>query len=157
MTQIIAGQATDLTKTIAELVRDLLYNNWPTATYDPVRADVDFGMETWNDYGDIDIHVTAEPATSRPLTIGWLMSQVIDPVLISLYVRKNQQTIPTSSLGGAQRKIEEIIKDNAASLGQGVQMLRFDGWGRLNEGNTIKDVWRINGRASAIYFRVKST
>jgi len=154
MPQVIAGTASDLTNTIAELVKNLLETNWPTSAYDPLKSEVDFGLDTWNDYGDIDIMVNADKCTSQPATIGWTYSAITESVTINLFVRKNTQAIP-SSLGSAQRKIESIIKDNAASLGQGVTAIRFDGWDPVNAGNTILDVWKITGRASAIFFRVK--
>lgn len=154
MPQIIAGTASDLTTTVADLVRTLLQNNWPTSGYDPLQSEIDFGLDKWNDYGDLDIHVVPDRTISRPLNIGWTYSEITESVYINLYVRKNTQTVP-ASLGNAQRMIESIIKDNAANLGQGITALRFDGWNPLNQGNTIQDVWILTGRASAIYFRVK--
>jgi hypothetical protein len=152
--QIIAGTASDLTKAIPQLVKELLENNWPTSAYDPLKSEIDFGLDTWNNYGDIDIHVKADKSFSTPQTIGWSRSMINDPVLIHLFVKKNQEEIPTS-MGNAQRKIEEIIKDNAASLGQGVTAIRFDGWEPIIIDNNLKDVWHAIGRATAIYFRVK--
>src|SRR5580765_5591044 len=130
MPQIVAGTASALTKTIAKMVKELLETNWPTSAYDPVAADIGFGLDTWDNYGDIDIHVTPDRTNSVPSTIGWTYSKVTENVFVTLYVRKNTDTIP-DSFGSAQRMIEQIIKDNAASLGQGVTMLRFDGWDRL--------------------------
>ena len=155
MPQVIAGTASDLTKTVSQLVKELLENNWPTSAFDPLKTDIGFGLDTWDDYGDIDIHVTeANRVLSTPYSIGWGYSKVIDPVRIDLYVRKAQEEIP-ANMGNAQRKIEEIVKDNAATLGQGVQILRWDGWERLFSDNNLKDVWHAIGRASAIYWKVK--
>jgi hypothetical protein len=154
MPQIIAGQGSDLTKAVPQLVKELLENNWPTSAYDPLKSEIDFGLDTWNNYGDIDIHVKADKSFSVPQTIGWGRSMINDPVLIHLFVKKNQEEIPTS-MGNAQRKIEEIIKDNAAALGQGVTAIRFDGWEPIVIDNNLKDVWHAIGRATAIYFRVK--
>lgn len=153
--QIIAGTASDLTKTVAQLVKELLENNWPTSAFDPLKSEIGFGLDTWDDYGDIDIHVVAGPSTSQPDTIGWFRSKVVDSVVIHLYVRKNQEEIPIN-MGNAQRKIEEIVKDNAGSgLGQGIAMLRWDGWNPIVIDNNLKDVWHGIGKASAIYFKVK--
>lgn len=154
MPQIIAGQASDLTKTVSQLVKELLENNWPTSAYDPLKAEIGFGTDTWDDYGDIDIHVNPGLVFSRPTTIAWRYSRVEDRVLINLFVRANQQEIPVNA-GNAQRKIEEIVKDNAGSLGQGVQMLRWDGWERPFFDTNIKDTWHAIGRASAMYWKVK--
>lgn len=155
MTQIISGTGSDLTVTVASLVKDLLEANWPVSGYDPIKSDIGFGLERWDDYGDIDIHVVPDRVFSQPITLGWKYSQVTEYVYINVYVRKNQQTIPTS-LGGAQRMVESIIKDNAKNLGQGINELRFDGWSPLNAGNRIQDVWLLTGKASAIFFRVGS-
>lgn len=152
--QIIAGTASDLTKTVAQLVKELLESNWPTSAFDPLASEIGFGLDTWDDYGDIDIHVTSGQSVSQPNVIGWSRSRVMDSVNIALFVRKNQQEIPLN-MGNAQRKIEEIIKDNAAGgLGQGVTILRWDGWDRVAIDTNLVDVWRVNGKATAIYFRV---
>jgi hypothetical protein len=152
--QIIAGTASDLTKTVSVLVKEVLENQWPISAFDPVKADIGFGLDTWDDYGDIDIHVAADRTLSRPTTIGWRYSKVIDTVTVNLFVRKVQDEIP-QNMGNAQRKIEEIIKDNAGSLGDGVQMIRWEGWNSVALDNNLKDVWHAIGRASAIYFKVK--
>ena len=152
--QIIAGQGSDLTKAIPQLVKELLENNWPTSAYDPLKSEIDFGLDTGNNYGDIDIHVNGDKGFSTPMTLGWTRRTFNDPVLVHLYVRKNQEEIPTS-MGNAQRKIEEIINDNAAALGQGVTAIRFDGWEPILIDNNLKDVWHAIGRATAIYYKVK--
>ncbi len=152
--QIIAGTGSDLANTVAELVKNLLSNNWPISSFDPLKSEIDFGLHTWNDYGDIDIHVNADKGISTPDTLGWNRSKVVDPVLIHLYVRKNQQEIPLN-MGNAQRKIEEIIKDNAAALGQGISILRWDGWESITIDKSLRDIWHAIGHASAVYFKVK--
>lgn len=154
MPQIIAGTGTDLTKTVSQLVKELLETNWPTSAFDPLNTDIGFGLDTWDDYGDIDIHVTADKSFSMPDTIGWIRSKVTDPVLITLFVRKNTDFIPVN-MGNAQRKIEEIVKDNAASLGQGIPILRWDGWEQIVIDNNLKDVWQVKGHASAVYFKIR--
>jgi hypothetical protein len=153
MTQIVAGTGSALTKTVSQLVKELLETNWPTSAYDPLNTDIGFGLDTWDDYGDIDIHVTADKVVSAPDTIGWGRSKVTEAVFVNLFVRKNTDQIPTN-MGNAQRKIEEIIKDNAASLGQGVTMTRWDGWDPVKMDNSLNDVWKVVGHASAIYFLV---
>lgn len=154
MPQVIAGTVSDLTKTVAQLVKELLESNWPVSGYDPLASDIGFGLDVWDNYGDIDIHVTAGVSVSQPSTLGWTRSRVLDPVVISLFVRKNQDVIP-QNMGNAQRKIEEIVKDNAGNLGQGINILRWDGWDKLAIDNNLTDVWRVNGKATAIYFKVK--
>ena len=154
MPQVIAGQVSDLTKTVSQLVKELLEAQWPTSAYDPLKTDIGFGLDTWDGYGDIDIHVNPGLALSRPTTIGWRYSQVVDRVRINLFVRANQQEIPVNA-GNAQRKIEEIVKDNAGSLGQGVQILRWDGWETPSFDKNLNDIWHAIGRASAIYWKVK--
>jgi hypothetical protein len=155
MPQIIAGQGSDLSKTVAQLVKELLENNWPTSAYDPLKSDIGFGMGTWDSYGDIDIHVNADKSISSPLTIGWSRSQIYDPVTINLFIKTNQENAPPTNMITAKTKIEEIIKDNAAALGQGITALRFDGWDPTFQDTNLKDVWKAVGHATAIYFRVK--
>jgi hypothetical protein len=154
MPQVVAGQGADLSKSVAELVRDLLSTNWPATGYDVVKDDINFGLGTWDDYGDIDIHVNAIAGTSEPYVLGWSYSKIIDPVAVRLFYRKNSEEIPPE-LSKVQRKVEEIIKDNTASLGQGITMLRWDGWGDIIEDESLQDVWVANGTATAIYWRVK--
>src|SRR5215510_11622762 len=141
MPQVVSGTASPLTSSVTKLVRDLLENNWPTSAYDPLRSDIGFGLSTWDDYGDIDIHVTQDRVVSVPDTIGWGRSKVTEPALITLFLRKNQQEIP-ATFGNAQRMIEQIVKDNAASLGQGIAMLRWDGWDRIVIADSLKEVWQ---------------
>jgi hypothetical protein len=155
MPQVIAGTGSALSKTIAKLVKELLDNNWPTAAYDPVKADVTFGLGTWDNYGDIDIHVNTDVSTSQAEDAGGTMSKIVDPVLIKIYVRKNTEEVP-DTVGSAQRKAEEIIKDNMMNLGQGIPLIRFDGWNEILEEDNLKDVWQTTGRASAIYWLAKT-
>jgi hypothetical protein len=154
MPQIIAGTASDLTKTVAQLVKEVLENNWPTSGYNPLKSEIGFGLGTWDNYGDIDIHVQSERGESKPYFIGWKYSMIVDPVLIHLYVKSNTEELPIN-VGNAQRKIEEIINDNASTLGQGIQMLRFDGWERVAEDTNLQSIWHAIGKASAIYWKVK--
>jgi hypothetical protein len=154
MPQVVAGQPTDLQKSVAELVRDLLSANWPSSGYDVLKPDINFGLGTWDDYGDIDIHVNAVAGTSEPYVLGWSYSKITDPVVVRVFYRKNTEEIPPE-LSKVQRKVEEIIKDNVDSLGQGVTMIRWDGWGDIVEDESLKDVWVANGTATAIYWRVK--
>lgn len=154
MPQVIAGQGTDLTKSVAKLVKELLDNNWPIAAYDPVKADVTFGLGTWDNYGDIDIHVNTDVSTSEAEDAGGVLSKVVDSVLIKIYVRKNTDEIP-DTVASAQRKAEEIIKDNMSNLGQGIPLMRFEGWDQIFEDDSLLDVWQTTGRASAIYWRAK--
>ena len=151
MPQVIAGTGVPLSKTIAKLVKELLENNWPTSAYDPLKADIGFGLGTWDDYGDIDIHVNTDVSTSQAEDSGGTYTKIIDPVLIKIYVRKNADEIP-DNIGNAQRKAEEIIKDNMRTLGQGIPLIRFDGWNEILEEDNLKDVWQTTGRASAIYW-----
>ena len=155
MPQVIAGQATDLTKTVAKLTKELLQNNWPTTGYSPPKSDIRFGLGTFDGYRDIHIHVNPAEGTSEPYTVGWEYSKITDPVSINVYVRKVADEIP-DSMGNVTRKVEEIIKDNVANLGQGITMIRFDRWGDVLEDDNLQDVWRCSGLASAIYWRVKT-
>lgn len=126
MPQIIAGTASNLTKTIAVLVKELLETNWPTSAYSPVASEIGFGIDTWDDYGDIDIHVNPSKSITLPFTIGGGYTSTKDTVTINVFVRSNQQEVPPT-LGNAERKVEEIINDNGTSLGEGVQMLHWGG------------------------------
>jgi len=153
--QIVAGTNSGLTATVSSLVRDLLANNWPTSGFDPLASDIGFGLDVWDNYGDIDIHITADRTVSVPSTIGWTYSKVSETVQITLFVRKNADTIP-SNMGAAQRMIEQIVKDNATALGQGVTMLRWDGWDRIFIAPSTQDVWQVVGRATAVYWLVKT-
>lgn len=154
MPQIIAGTGADLSKTVAQLVKELLENNWPTSAFDPLKADVKFGLDSWDDYGDIQIHVNAGTVTSLPYTLGGDYSKVTDSAVIHLFVRKVQEEIPLN-MGNAQRKIEEIIKDNIRNLGQGIPILIFSGWDRVFMDNNLKDIWHAIGGSSATYWKVK--
>ena len=154
MPQVIAGTASDLTKTVSVLVKELLETNWPTSAFDPLKADIGFGIDTWDDYGDIDIHVNPDRSLSAPFTIGWGYSRVVDRVSIHLYVRKVQEEVP-ANMGNAERRIEQIIKDNATTLGQGVQVLVWNGWDREFLDNNLGDIWHAIARASTVYWKVK--
>lgn len=154
MPQVIAGTASDLTKTVARLVMELIRDNWPLTGIDPAKSNIGFGLGTWDDYGDVDIHVTASAGTSEPYDLSGGLSKVTDPVLVKIFVRKNQEEIP-DNVGTAQRQVEQIIKDNITSLGQGITMLRWDGWDDIYEDDNLRDVWTAPGRASAIYWRAK--
>lgn len=155
MPVVIAGQLTDLTKTVAVLTKELLYNNWPTAAFTPLRADVRFGTGTFDKYKDLHIHVNRAEGESESYTIDGSYTKVIDPVSIHVFVRKNTDEVP-DTLGIMQRKIEEIIRTNVGNLGQGIPMVLFGQWSDDFEEDNLKDVWHGTGSARAIYWRVKT-
>ena len=151
---VISGQLTDLTKTVAVLVKELLFNNWPTSAFSPLRDDVRFGNGTYDKYRDLHIHVNRAEGESEPYTPDATYTKIIDPVAIHIFVRKNSDEVP-DSLGIMQRKIEEIIRTNIDGLGQGITMLLFDRWADDYEEDNLQDVWHGTGSARAIYWRVK--
>jgi hypothetical protein len=155
MPTIIAGQLTDLTKTVAKLVKELIQNNWPIAAYSPLKSEIRFGLGTFDGYRDIHIHVNPAEGESEPDCLGWSYYKVTDPVTINVFVRKNTEEIP-DSLGNVQRKIEEIIRENVGNLGQGITAIKWNRWGDAFQDDSLEDVWRISGYASAIYWRVKT-
>ena len=116
MPQVIAGQATDLTESVAKLTKDLIQNNWPTSNYSPLKPDIRFGLGTWDGYRDIHIHINPAEGESELYSLGGNYSKVRDPVSINVYVRKNSDEIP-DTVGNVTRKVAEIIKDNVANLG----------------------------------------
>lgn len=154
MTEIVAGTVSGLTKTVSVLVKELLESQWPVTAFDPLASDIGFGLDVWDNYGDVDIHVTADRVTSETATIGAKYSRVAEAVYITLYVRKNAQEIPPN-MGAAQRMIEQIVKDNATALGQGIPVLQWNGWDKITISQNLLDVWQVVGRATAIYFLAK--
>ena len=159
MPQVIAGTSVDFDKTRPKMVKELLENNWPTSAFDPLKADIGFGLDTWDNYGDIDIHVNADNAFSEPYTTDGRMSRNTDGVIIHLYVRRNVEELP-DNMGNAQQKIEEIIKDNIGSLGTGVLadklLLIWRGWDPIFIDPNLMDVWQAVGRAQVIYYKNKT-
>lgn len=155
MPLVISGQSTDLTKTVAVLVKELLYNNWPQAAFTPLRSDIRFGNGTFDKYRDLHIHVNRAEGESEPYTPDGTYTKVIDPVTIHIFVRKNSDEVPTT-LGIMQRKVEEIIRTNVNGLGQGITILIFNRWADDFEEDNLKDVWHGTGYARAIYWRVKT-
>jgi hypothetical protein len=154
MTVVVAGTGSDLTASVTSIIRDLLANNWPGSAYDPVASDVGFGLTTWDNYGDIDIHITTDTTSNMPDAIGSTIYRVRDRVIITLFVRKNADTIP-DSMGNAQRMVNKIITENALTLGQGINSVTFDGWDRIIIRDNLQDVWQVAGHATAIYWLVK--
>jgi hypothetical protein len=153
MTTVIAGQATDLTKTVAVLVKELLYNNWPTTGFTPLREHVRFGNGTFDEYKDLHIHVNRAAGESEPYTTGGDYTKVTDPVAIHVFVRKNIDEVP-DTLGIMQRKIEEIIRTERLNLGQGITAILFNRWEDDIQEDNLVDVWSCVGFATAIYWRV---
>jgi hypothetical protein len=133
---------------------ELLQSQWPVSAYDPLASDIGFGLGTWDNYGDIDIHVTADRTVSTTDVIGGNRSMVTENVLVTLFVRKNADAIP-DNMGAAQRMIEQIIKENMLTLGQGITSLTFGGWDRIVIRDNLQDVWQVAGHATAIYWLVK--
>jgi len=154
MPTVIAGQVSDLTKTVAVLVKELLYNNWPTTAFTPLRSNVRFGNGTFDKYRDLHIHVNRIEGDSEPYTADGTYTKIIDPVSIHIFVRKNSDEVP-DTLGIMQRKVEEIIRSNMSTLGQGITLIIFDRWSDDFEEDNLKDVWHGTGTARAVYWRVK--
>lgn len=154
MPWVVSGTVLPPAKSSAKLVKELLESQWPTTSYDPVKSRIKFGLSTWDKSGDIQIHVNTEPAQTRPFVIGGSAQEVTDPVSIRIFLRKNTRTVP-DTLESMQYKVEEICLDNQSTLATGYTF-RFDGWGAVFEADNLKDVWQLEGRATAIYCLLKA-
>ena len=77
------------------LVKELLYNNWPTVDFTPLRDNVRFGNGTFDKYRDLHIHVNRAEGESEAYTPDGTYSKITDPVAIHIFVRKNSDEVPT--------------------------------------------------------------
>ena len=113
MSQVIAGQATDLPKSMSYILKELIENNYPTSGYTPIKSKIFFSTEGFNvnkSYG-ISVQKNGSPVKT-PKSLGQnRLEQYIQSMIIHVWVKRNQPEEPTELFNICQ-KIETIVNTN---------------------------------------------
>lgn len=152
----IAGQASDLTKTIETLVKELLESQW-TET-DPVAADVKFGTG-WGAglVKNYAIHCLHVSTTSEPVINGWSTYQYSTIVDIHVFARRIERSEP-DQLRKMRQHIDKIIAQSKTSLGQGVSLIKLIQWTAAHDPTDLTKIpyWHLIGQHEVIYYKVNT-
>lgn len=153
----IAGQATDLTKTIETLVKELLESQW-TET-DPAAADIGFGTG-WGAglIKNYAIHCLHVSTTSEPATTGWSTYKYSTTVDVHVFARRTTRSEP-DRLRKMQQHVDRIIAQNKAALGQGVSLIRLVQWAAAHDPADLTKIpyWHLVGQHEVKYYKVNMT
>lgn len=154
-TWIVAGQATDLTSDVEDLVLALLNSvtNWVET--DPAFAAVVFGTDWWDDYGDYQVHCKHNSTRSSVAANGWRRFSYHSFVDIHIFCRRTTEDKPTQ-LGKMQRQIEKIIGQNVGNVGQGIQGLKLNDWTPAHDPDNLATTWHVVGTVELIYHKVNT-
>lgn len=163
----IAGQSADLTKSIEELVRDLLFAQWnitnpakgTTATAPGSPEKVLFGLGWFGGVKSIyEIHCQHVTTTASPISNGWNYRQYTTTVNVHTFVRRVGTSEP-STLLNMQNEVERILSQKKNDLGQGVKPMKFTGWGNADDPEDIGTIsyWHRVGTVEVTYFKVDTS
>jgi hypothetical protein len=152
----VAGQPTDLTKTVETLLKEMLESQWSET--DPPAASVSFGTG-WgagitSNYAVHCLHVST---TSRPAVNGW--SKYLYEALVDVHIFALRTTLAEpDQLRKMQQHIDKIVAQNKTSLGQGVSHIQLVRWIPAHDPEDITDTsyWHMVGQHRATYYKVNT-
>lgn len=157
----VAGQGSDLTTDVEDLVIALLKANWtetdPAANTGSARdpAKVYFGNDWWDDFGDYQVHVSETTQYTSPINNGWTLFQYDVNVSLDVFVRRLAEDQSDPQVGKIQREIERIIGLNPGVLGQGVSFARLTEWRQIPDPTNVISVWHMVGNVNVRLYKVK--
>lgn len=152
----IAGQPSDLTKTVETLVKEMLESQWQEA--DPPAASIGFGTG-WGagitkNYAVHCLHVST---VSRPAANGW--SKYLYETLVDVHVFALRTTLSEpDQLRKMQQHVDKIVAQNKASLGQGISSIQLARWVPAHDPQDITDApyWHLVGQHRVTYYKVNT-
>ncbi|AIC16950.1 hypothetical protein [Nitrososphaera viennensis] len=152
----VAGQSSDLTKTVEMLVKEKLESQW-TET-DPPAASIDFGTG-WGAgmTKNYAVHCLHASTTSAPVVNGW--SKYMYETLVDVHVFALRTTLfEPDQLRKMRQHIDKIIAQNKASLGQGISSMRLVRWTAAHDPKDITDTpyWHLVGHHKITYYKVNT-
>jgi hypothetical protein len=152
----IAGQTSDLTKTIETLMKELLESQW-TET-DPAAIDIKFGTG-WGAgiVKNYAIHCLHVSTTSAPAANGWSTYLYNTTVDIHVFARRTTRAEP-DQLRKMQQHVDKIIAQNKLSLGQGVSLVKLVQWTVAHDpvDLTKTPYWHIAGQHEIKYYKANT-
>lgn len=152
----IAGQVSDLTKTIEALVKDLLESQW--SELDPPAAEIVFGTG-WGAglVKNFAIHCLHVSTTSEPAANGWSTYRYTTLVDVHVFARRTTRSEP-DQLRKMQQHVDRIIAQNKAALGQGVSLIRLVQWTAAHDPVNLTKIpyWHLAGQHEVTYYKVNT-
>lgn len=153
----VAGQSSDLTKTIETLVKEKIESQWVEA--DPVAADIEFGTG-WGAgiMKSYAIHCLHVLTTSKPAVTGW--SKYMYKTLVDVHVFASRTTLAEpDQLRRMRQQVDKIVAQNKTSLGQGVSLIKLEQWTTAHDPADLTDTsfWHLVGQLRVLYYKVDTS
>lgn len=152
----IAGQPSDLTKTIETLVKELIESRWSET--DPAASDIKFGTG-WGAgiVKNYAIHCLHVSTTSEPVVNGWSAYQYNTVVDVHVFARRTTRSEP-DQLRKMQQHIDKIIAQNKLALGQGVSLIKLVQWTAAHDPADLTKTpyWHLVGQHEVTYYKVNT-
>jgi hypothetical protein len=153
----VAGQPSDLTKTVETLVKEKLESQW--AETDPAAIDVEFGTG-WGAgiMKNYAIHCLHVLTTSRPAVTGWSKYMYETLVDVHVFVQRTTLTEP-DHLRKMKQHVDKIIAQSKTSLGQGVSVVKLEQWTTAHDPADVIDesFWHLVGQLRVVYYKVDTS
>lgn len=146
----------DFTTDVPDLVEALLNNGSNWAETDPARADIIFGNDADNNYGDFHIHCTFGRTESSPDILGSKSYSYNDQVAIHVSVRVPTANTKPAQLGKMKRQIDKIIAQNCTALGQQIRYISIPQWGNPEQLRSEQTKWVVVGICDIVYRKVNT-
>jgi hypothetical protein len=160
----IAGSSpfADLTKTIEDLVRAMLFAQWsltvPGKDSDAEKAapnKVRFGLGWSKGIRNIhEIHCIHMSTIKEVAANGWKLHMFRTVIDVHVFVKRSTEGEP-DNLRKMLQEIDRIVAQNRLSLGEGVGPMRLTGWQQADDPETIGDVsyWHRVGQVECWYWK----
>lgn len=152
-----AGQSTDFSSDLTDLVKTELTDNWNDSTGVVAEADIKFGTDWWDGYGEYQIHVRDPRYEMEPASNDWRRFNVHGFVDIHVFVRKASESRP-SQLFDLRREIQRIVGQNVQGI-TGTSYMRWaPGGGLVDVTDQTHDTttWHLRGTVE-VYYQMVNT
>lgn len=143
------------------MIKSLLtgVNGWNDTTGVVAEADIVFGTDWWNGYGDYQIHVT-DPRVDggEPASNDWRRFHTFAYADIHVFVRSLSESRP-DALFQIERELNRIIGQNVQGI-TGTSYLRWapgGGLAEVPEEDSQSNVWHLKGTVMLYWHQVNSS
>lgn len=164
MSQVIAGQGSDLNNFDQKIVLDFLYSRYPTTAYTPTRDKIVFSTMGFASKS-YSISTELSGRTKAMISKGsYRVDRYVSDVIIHVWTKRNKTEIPIEHFNILQ-KLETIINTNTNNMPQGITSIEliqefgeadigfFSGGGGRMPNKTEQSVWHTRAIVQLVYFK----
>lgn len=146
---ILSGVGSELTADIEDLISSFLQTKW--AETNPVKTDIKFGDDWWDDNGDFQIHCNETITKPTRIANGGQFALYETLVDIHIFCRRLGEMQTDPQLGNMQREIMRIMHLFPTQVAAGMLSVTIKEIRDIPEPTNIRTVWHSLITVSVIY------